>query len=189
MDKKTETGRGGSKLVIVESPAKAKKIQNYLGDGYRVAASVGHVRILARSSQVPASDKKKYGKFGVDVEDGFKPYYITDPEKKGTVASLKSMLKEADELYLATDEDREGEAIAWHLVQVLKPKIPVKRMVFQEITKSAIEKSIKNTRDIDLDMVEAQETRRILDRLYGYELSPLLWRKVASRTSAGRVQS
>ncbi|MBQ5493366.1 MAG: type I DNA topoisomerase [Aeriscardovia sp.] len=189
MDKKTETGRGGSKLVIVESPAKAKKIQNYLGDGYRVAASVGHVRILARSSQVPASDKKKYGKFGVDVEDGFKPYYITDPEKKGTVSSLKSMLKEADELYLATDEDREGEAIAWHLVQVLKPKIPVKRMVFQEITKSAIEKSIKNTRDIDLDMVEAQETRRILDRLYGYELSPLLWRKVASRTSAGRVQS
>ncbi|MBR6440105.1 MAG: type I DNA topoisomerase [Aeriscardovia sp.] len=189
MGKTKEANQGGKKLVIVESPAKAKKIQNYLGDGYTVAASVGHIRILARSSQVPASEKKKYGKFGVDVEDGFRPYYITDPEKKATVSSLKSLLKEADELYLATDEDREGEAIAWHLVQVLKPKVPVRRMVFQEITKSAIEESVKNTRDIDLDMVEAQETRRILDRLYGYELSPLLWRKVASRTSAGRVQS
>lgn len=189
MGKTEEKKQGGTKLVIVESPAKAKKIQNYLGNGYTVAASVGHIRILARSSQVPASEKKKYGKFGVDIEDGFKPYYITDPEKKSTVSSLKSLLKGADELYLATDEDREGEAIAWHLVQVLKPKIPVKRMVFQEITKSAIEESVKNTREIDLDMVEAQETRRILDRLYGYELSPLLWRKVASRTSAGRVQS
>ena len=189
MGKKPEKSASGEKLVIVESPAKAKKIQNYLGEGYKVAASVGHIRILAQSSQVPASEKKKYGKFGVDIEDGFKPYYVTDPEKKSTITSLKALLKDASELYLATDEDREGEAIAWHLVQVLKPKIPVKRMVFQEITKSAIEKSVENTRAIDMDMVEAQETRRILDRLYGYELSPLLWRKVASRTSAGRVQS
>ncbi|MBR4399659.1 MAG: type I DNA topoisomerase [Aeriscardovia sp.] len=189
MGKKPEKGAAGEKLVIVESPAKAKKIQNYLGEGYKVAASVGHVRILAQSSQVPASEKKKYGKFGVDIEDGFKPYYVTDPEKKSTITSLKALLKDASELYLATDEDREGEAIAWHLVQVLKPKVPVKRMVFQEITKSAIEKSVEHTRGIDMDMVEAQETRRILDRLYGYELSPLLWRKVASRTSAGRVQS
>lgn len=173
----------------MESPAKVKKIQNYLGEGYEVSASVGHVRILAQSSQIPASEKEKYGKFGVDIENGFKPYYITDPEKKSTITSLKALLKDACELYLATDEDREGEAIAWHLVQVLKPKIPVKRMVFQEITKSAIEKSVKNTRSIDADMVEAQEARRILDRLYGYELSPLLWRKVASGISAGRVQS
>ncbi|MBQ1273551.1 MAG: hypothetical protein IIY10_02220 [Aeriscardovia sp.] len=184
-----EKNAAGEKLVIVESPAKAKKIQNYLGEGYKVAASVGHIRILAQSSQVPASEKKKYGRFGVDIEDGFKPYYVTDPEKKSTITSLKALLKDASELYLATDEDREGEAIAWHLIQVLKPKIPVKRMVFQEITKSAIEESVQNTRSIDMDMVEAQETRRILDRLYGYELSPLLWRKVASRTSAGRVQS
>lgn len=189
MVRKPEKTAIGKKLVIVESPAKAKKIQNYLGDEYKVAASVGHIRILAQSSQVPASEKKKYGKFGIDVEDGFKPYYVTDPEKKSTIASLKTLLKDASELYLATDEDREGEAIAWHLVQVLKPKVPVKRMLFQEITKSAIEKSVKNTRSIDTDMVEAQEARRILDRLYGYELSPLLWRKVASGISAGRVQS
>lgn len=189
MGKKLEKNATGEKLVIVESPAKAKKIQNYLGEGYKVAASVGHIRILAQSSQVPASEKKKYGRFGVDIEDGFKPYYVTDPEKKSTITSLKALLKDASELYLATDEDREGEAIAWHLIQVLKPKVPVKRMVFQEITKSAIEESVENTRSIDMDMVEAQETRRILDRLYGYELSPILWRKVASRTSAGRVQS
>ena len=179
----------GSKLVIVESPTKAKKIGGYLGSEYTVMASVGHIRDLAQPSQVPAADKTKFGKFGVDVEDGFKPYYIVDGNKKKTVSELKSALKKADTLYLATDEDREGEAIAWHLVQTLKPKVPVKRMVFHEITKEAIKASLDNTRDVDDDMVDAQETRRILDRLYGYELSPVLWRKVGPGLSAGRVQS
>ena len=179
----------GSKLVIVESPTKAKKIGGYLGSEYTVMASVGHIRDLAQPSQVPAVDKTKFGKFGVDVEDGFKPYYIDDGNKKKTVSELKSALKKADTLYLATDEDREGEAIAWHLVQTLKPKVPVKRMVFHEITKEAIKASLDNTRDVDDDMVDAQETRRILDRLYGYELSPVLWRKVGPGLSAGRVQS
>ena len=179
----------GSKLVIVESPTKAKKIGGYLGSEYTVMASVGHIRDLAQPSQVPAADKTKLGKFGVDVEDGFKPYYIVDGNKKKTVSELKSALKKADTLYLATDEDREGEAIAWHLVQTLKPKVPVKRMVFHEITKEAIKASLDNTRDVDDDMVDAQETRRILDRLYGYELSPVLWRKVGPGLSAGRVQS
>lgn len=179
----------GSKLVIVESPTKAKKIGGYLGSEYTVMASVGHIRDLAQPSQVPAADKIKFGKFGVDVEDGFKPYYIVDGNKKKTVSELKSALKKADTLYLATDEDREGEAIAWHLVQTLKPKVPVKRMVFHEITKEAIKASLDNTRDVDDDMVDAQETRRILDRLYGYELSPVLWRKVGPGLSAGRVQS
>ena len=179
----------GSKLVIVESPTKAKKIGGYLGSGYTVMASVGHIRDLAQPSQVPAAEKAKYGKFGVDIEDGFKPYYIVDGNKKKTVADLKSALKKADTLYLATDEDREGEAIAWHLVQTLKPKVPVKRMVFHEITPEAIKASLNNTRDVDAAMVDAQETRRILDRLYGYELSPVLWRKVGPGLSAGRVQS
>jgi len=179
----------GSKLVIVESPTKAKKIGGYLGSEYTVMASVGHIRDLAQPSQVPAADKTKFGKFGVDVEDGFKPYYIVDGNKKKTVSELKSALKKTDTLYLATDEDREGEAIAWHLVQTLKPKVPVKRMVFHEITKEAIKASLDNTRDVDDDMVDAQETRRILDRLYGYELSPVLWRKVGPGLSAGRVQS
>lgn len=179
----------GSNLVIVESPTKAKKIGGYLGSEYTVMASVGHIRDLAQPSQVPAADKTKFGKFGVDVEDGFKPYYIVDGNKKKTVSELKSALKKADTLYLATDEDREGEAIAWHLVQTLKPKVPVKRMVFHEITKEAIKASLDNTRDVDDDMVDAQETRRILDRLYGYELSPVLWRKVGPGLSAGRVQS
>ena len=179
----------GSKLVIVESPTKAKKIGGYLGSEYTVMASVGHIRDLAQPSQVPAADKTKFGKFGVDMEDGFKPYYIVDGNKKKTVSELKSALKKADTLYLATDEDREGEAIAWHLVQTLKPKVPVKRMVFHEITKEAIKASLDNTRDVDDDMVDAQETRRILDRLYGYELSPVLWRKVGPGLSAGRVQS
>ena len=144
---------------------------------------------LAQPSQVPAAEKAKYGKFGVDIEDGFKPYYIVDGNKKKTVADLKSALKKADTLYLATDEDREGEAITWHLVQTLKPKVPVKRMVFHEITPEAIKASLNNTRDVDAAMVDAQETRRILDRLYGYELSPVLWRKVGPGLSAGRVQS
>lgn len=179
----------GSKLVIVESPTKAKKIGGYLGDDYTVMASVGHIRDLAQPSQVPAADKAKYGKFGVDVNDGFKPYYIVDSDKKRTVSELKSALRNADELYLATDEDREGEAIAWHLVETLKPKVPVKRMVFHEITREAIQDSLNHTRDVDANMVDAQETRRVLDRLYGYELSPVLWRKVGPGLSAGRVQS
>ena len=179
----------GTKLVIVESPTKAKKIAGYLGDGYTVLASVGHIRDLAQPSQVPAAKKEKYGKFGVDVNDGFEPYYIVGPDKKKTVSQLKEALKNADELYLATDEDREGEAIAWHLVQTLKPKVPVKRMVFHEITPEAIKASLTKTRDVDDHMVDAQETRRVLDRLYGYELSPVLWRKVGPGLSAGRVQS
>jgi DNA topoisomerase-1 len=179
----------GTKLVIVESPTKAKKIGGYLGSGYTVMASVGHIRDLAQPSQIPASQKAHFGKFGVDVDNGFEPYYVVGSDKKKTVAELKSALKKADELYLATDEDREGEAIAWHLVQTLKPKIPVKRMVFHEITPEAIKNSLGKTRDVDDDMVDAQETRRVLDRLYGYELSPVLWRKVGPGLSAGRVQS
>ncbi len=179
----------GSKLVIVESPAKAKKIGGYLGEGYTVLASVGHIRDLAQPSQIPADQKAQYGKFGVDVNDGFKPYYIVGADKKKTVSELRSALKHASELYLATDEDREGEAIAWHLVQTLKPKVPVKRMVFHEITSEAIRASLEHTRQVDDHMVDAQETRRILDRLYGYELSPVLWRKVGPGLSAGRVQS
>ena len=179
----------GTKLVIVESPTKAKKIGGYLGKGYEVKASVGHIRDLIQPSHVPAASKAKFGKFGVDVNDGFKPYYIVNDNKKSTVAELKAALKHADELYLATDEDREGEAIAWHLVQTLKPKVPVKRMVFHEITPEAIKKSLTSTRDVDGHMVDAQETRRVLDRLYGYELSPVLWRKVGPGLSAGRVQS
>ncbi|MCI1241086.1 MAG: type I DNA topoisomerase [Bifidobacterium subtile] len=179
----------GTKLVIVESPTKAKKIGGYLGSGYTVMASVGHIRDLAQPSQVPAAQKAKFGKFGVDVDDGFAPYYIVGSDKKKTVADLRAALKDADELYLATDEDREGEAIAWHLVQTLKPKVPVKRMVFHEITPEAIKASLLETRDVDGNMVDAQETRRVLDRLYGYELSPVLWRKVGPGLSAGRVQS
>lgn len=179
----------GKKLVIVESPAKARKIGGYLGDGYTVKASVGHIRDLALPRQVPAEVKKQFGQFGVDVNNGFEPYYLVDADKKKTVAELKRELKDADELFLATDEDREGEAIAWHLVQTLKPKVPVKRMVFHEITKDAIRASLEQTRDVDEHMVDAQETRRILDRLYGYELSPVLWHKVGPGLSAGRVQS
>ena len=179
----------GNKLVIVESPTKARKIGGYLGDGYTVMASVGHIRDLAQPSQIPAEDKARYGKFGVDVDDGFLPYHVVGKDKKKTVSDLKKALKTADELYLATDEDREGEAIAWHLVQTLKPKVPVKRMVFHEITKNAIAASLGKTRQVDDNMVDAQETRRVLDRLYGYELSPVLWRKVGPGLSAGRVQS
>lgn len=177
------------KLVIVESPTKARKIGGYLGNGYTVMASVGHIRDLAQPSQVPASRKAAFGKFGVDLDHGFAPYYVVGADKKKTVADLKSALAKADELYLATDEDREGEAIAWHLVEALKPKVPVKRMVFHEITKDAIQASLSNTRNVDDNMVDAQETRRVLDRLYGYELSPVLWRKVGPGLSAGRVQS
>lgn len=181
---------GAKKLVIVESPTKAKTIGNYLGDDYEVIASVGHIRDLAEPSELPVELKKgPFGKFGVDIENGFEPYYVINENKKKTVSELKRALKNADELWLATDEDREGEAIAWHLLEVLKPKVPVRRMVFHEITQDAIEHAKANTRDIDTALVDAQETRRILDRLYGYDISPVLWRKVAPKLSAGRVQS
>jgi DNA topoisomerase-1 len=181
---------GTKKLVVVESPAKAKTIAQYLGDGYIVQASVGHIRDLIEPKNLPPELKKgSLGKFSVDVENGFEPYYVVSDAKKKTVADLKKALAGADELYLATDEDREGEAIAWHLLQVLKPKVPVKRMVFHEITKEAIERAKENTRELDTALVDAQETRRILDRLYGYEVSPVLWRKVGPGLSAGRVQS
>jgi DNA topoisomerase-1 len=181
---------GTKKLVIVESPAKAKTIGQYLGDGYEVQASVGHIRDLIEPKNLPPELKKgSLGKFSVDVENGFEPYYVISDAKKKTVTDLKRALKDADELFLATDEDREGEAIAWHLLQVLKPKVPVKRMVFHEITKDAIEAAKNNPRELDTALVDAQETRRILDRLYGYEISPVLWRKVGPGLSAGRVQS
>lgn len=181
---------GTKTLVIVESPAKAKTIAQYLGEGYEVQASVGHIRDLIEPKNLPPELKKgSLGKFSVDVENGFEPHYVVSEEKKRTVAELKRGLKDATELILATDEDREGEAIAWHLLQVLKPKVPVKRMVFHEITKDAIEHAKNNTRELDTALVDAQETRRILDRLYGYEISPVLWRKVGPGLSAGRVQS
>ncbi len=179
-----------TKLVIVESPTKAKTIAQYLGEGYEVLSSVGHIRDLIEPKNLPPELKKgPLGKFSIDVENDFKPYYVVSDAKKKTVAELKRALKGADELYLATDEDREGEAIAWHLLEELKPKVPVKRMVFHEITKDAIQHARDNTREIDTALVDAQETRRILDRLYGYEVSPVLWRKVGPGLSAGRVQS
>ncbi|ANC31481.1 type I DNA topoisomerase [Isoptericola dokdonensis] len=178
------------KLVIVESPTKARKIQGYLGDDYVVEASVGHIRDLPQPSDLPAEMKKgAFGKFAVDVDNGFEPYYEVYADKKAKVRELKSLLKDADELFLATDEDREGEAIAWHLIEALKPKVPVRRMVFHEITREAIGRALESTRELDTDLVDAQETRRILDRLYGYEVSPVLWRKVRQGLSAGRVQS
>ncbi|MBC7559846.1 MAG: type I DNA topoisomerase [Dermatophilaceae bacterium] len=180
----------GRTLVIVESPAKAKKIAEYLGKDYDVDASVGHIRDLPSPRDMPADMKKgPYAKFAVDVDNGFDAYYVVDPDKRKKVAELKRLLKDADKLLLATDEDREGEAIAWHLLEVLKPKVPVARMVFHEITKEAIVRAASETRQLDTRMVDAQETRRILDRLYGYEVSPVLWRKVRQGLSAGRVQS
>jgi DNA topoisomerase I len=180
----------GKSLVIVESPAKARTIAGYLGDDYVLGSSVGHIRDLpSRASDVPAAQRKRFGALGVDVNEGFEPFYIVSPEKKKTISELKKHLASADELLLATDEDREGEAIAWHLVEVLKPKVPVRRMVFHEITKDAISRALDETRTIDDRLVDAQETRRILDRLYGYEVSPVLWKKVTRGLSAGRVQS
>ena len=179
-----------TKLVIVESPNKVRSIAGYLGPEFDVEASVGHIRDLPQPSELPATMKKgPYGKFAVDIEDDFTPYYVVNPDKKKTVAQLKKALKGADELYLATDDDREGEAIAWHLQQVLKPKVPVRRMVFTEITREAVTRALDNTRELDIHLVDAQETRRILDRLVGYEVSPVLWRKVRAGLSAGRVQS
>jgi len=178
------------KLVIVESPAKAKTIGKYLGNDFEVLASVGHIRDLIDTKDVPSELKKtSVGKFSINIENDFEPMYAISAGKSKTVSDLKAALKNADELYLATDEDREGEAIAWHLMQVLKPKVPVKRMVFHEITKEAIQAALSHTRDIDENLVQAQETRRVVDRLYGYEVSPVLWRKINRGLSAGRVQS
>ncbi|HEX4518052.1 MAG TPA: type I DNA topoisomerase [Gaiellaceae bacterium] len=181
----------GRRLVIVESPAKAKTIAGYLGKDYMVESSIGHIRDLPHNAtEVPAEHKQEpWARLGVNVDHEFEPLYVVDPKKKSVVSDLKAKLKNADELLLATDEDREGEAIAWHLVQVLQPKVPIKRMVFHEITKPAIERALGETREIDDRLVDAQETRRILDRLYGYEVSPVLWRKVMKGLSAGRVQS
>ena len=177
--------------MIVESATKAKKIQKYLGDDFIVEASVGHIRDLpGRAADIPAKYKKEaWAKLGVNPEDGFTPIYVVSADKKKKVTDLKSKLKQADKLLLATDPDREGEAIAWHLLETLKPKVPVERMVFNEITESAIREAAENTRELDMALVDAQETRRILDRLYGYEVSPVLWKKVMPRLSAGRVQS
>ncbi|HEX2358021.1 MAG TPA: type I DNA topoisomerase [Micromonosporaceae bacterium] len=180
-----------TRLVIVESPAKAKTISGYLGPGYVVEASLGHVRDLPRNAaDVPAKYKKEpWARLGVDVDNGFAALYVVSPDRKQQISKLKSLVREVDEVLLATDEDREGEAIAWHLAETLKPRVPVKRMVFHEITKPAIQAAVANPRDIDRDLVDAQEARRILDRLYGYEVSPVLWKKVMPRLSAGRVQS
>ena len=178
-------------LVIVESPAKAKKIAEYLGDDYVVESSIGHIRDLPRNAaDVPAAYKgEKWSRMGIDVDNDFKPLYVVSADKKDQIKKLKTLLKESDELYLATDEDREGEAIAWHLLEVLNPQVPVKRMVFHEITKKAILSALDNPRELDRHLVDAQEARRMLDRLYGYEVSPVLWKKVMPRLSAGRVQS
>jgi len=181
----------GTRLVIVESPAKAKTIAGYLGPGYVVESSIGHIRDLPRNAaDVPASHKHlAWAKTGVDVDNGFETLYVVSPDKKQQVAKLRALLKDADELYLATDEDREGEAIAWHLLETLKPKVPVRRMVFHEITQSAIQHAVDSPRELDRALVDAQETRRVLDRLYGYSVSPVLWKKVLGGLSAGRVQS
>ncbi|MCL6739442.1 type I DNA topoisomerase [Streptomyces neyagawaensis] len=190
MSPTSETANGGRRLVIVESPAKAKTIKGYLGPGYIVEASVGHIRDLPNgAAEVPEKYTGEVRRLGVDVEHDFAPIYVVNADKKAQVKKLKDLLKDSDELYLATDEDREGEAIAWHLQEVLKPKVPVKRMVFHEITKAAIQAAVANPRQLNQKLVDAQETRRILDRLYGYEVSPVLWKKVMPRLSAGRVQS
>ncbi|WP_332839091.1 type I DNA topoisomerase [Nocardia bovistercoris] len=186
-----DQGRPLRRLVIVESPTKARKIAPYLGRNYTVEASVGHIRDLPRgAADVPAKYKgQSWARLGVDVDNDFEAIYVVSPDKKAKVTELKSLLKDADELYLATDPDREGEAIAWHLLETLKPKVPVRRMVFHEITEPAIQAAAADTRELDSDLVDAQETRRILDRLYGYEVSPVLWKKVMPGLSAGRVQS
>ncbi|MCX5361867.1 type I DNA topoisomerase [Streptomyces sp. NBC_00124] len=190
MSPTSETAKGGRRLVIVESPAKAKTIKGYLGPGYVVEASVGHIRDLPNgAAEVPEQYTGEVRRLGVDVEHDFEPIYVVNADKKAQVKKLKDLLKDSDELFLATDEDREGEAIAWHLQEVLKPKVPVKRMVFHEITKAAIQAAVANPRELNQKLVDAQETRRILDRLYGYEVSPVLWKKVMPRLSAGRVQS
>ncbi|WP_326705062.1 type I DNA topoisomerase [Streptomyces cyaneofuscatus] len=190
MSPTSETAQGGRRLVIVESPAKAKTIKGYLGPGYVVEASVGHIRDLPNgAAEVPDEYTGEVRRLGVDVDNDFQPIYVVNADKKAQVRKLKQLLAESDELFLATDEDREGEAIAWHLQEVLRPKVPVHRMVFHEITKDAIRAAVANPRELNQRMVDAQETRRILDRLYGYEVSPVLWKKVMPKLSAGRVQS
>jgi DNA topoisomerase-1 len=190
-DVASKGAKTGTKLVIVESPAKAKTIGGYLGKGYVVEASIGHIRELPpNAAAVPAQYKgQPWARLGVDVDNDFEPLYVVSADRKQQVSKLKTLVKDADELYLATDEDREGEAIAWHLVETLKPKVPVRRMVFHEITPSAIAAAVAEPREIDVQLVDAQRTRQILDRLYGYEVSPVLWKKVLPRLSAGRVQS
>src|SRR5215471_790993 len=178
-------------LVIVESPAKARTLSGILPKGYQVAASYGHVRDLPESAdQVPDEiRKKKWGRLGVDTDGDFKPYYVIPTEKRKHVQALKSALKDASQVLLATDPDREGESISWHLKQILKPRVPVKRIVFHEVTKEAIDEAIQDPHEVDDNLVRAQESRRILDRLYGYTVSPVLWKKVQTGLSAGRVQS
>ena len=184
-------GDGVRRLVVVESPAKAKTIAQYLGDGWTVEASVGHVRDLPqRKADLPEKHRReRWADLGVDVYDSFQPFYVVSPDRRAQVTKLKKLLAQADELWLATDEDREGEAISWHLLETLKPKVPVRRMVFNEITREAVRRAAANPRQLDTDLVAAQETRRVLDRLYGYEVSPVLWRRIGPKTSAGRVQS
>src|SRR5690606_33945077 len=189
--KTRKSASDGPSLVIVESPAKAKTISRFLGDGYRVEASYGHIRDLPeKADEVPDSVKgQPWAKLGVNVDDDFQPVYVVSAAKKKYVTALKKALVGASELLLATDEDREGESISWHLLEELKPKVPVRRIVFHEITPEAIQEALENPRDVDDKLVHAQESRRILDRLFGYSLSPVLWKKVQSGLSAGRVQS
>ncbi len=188
---KTTKNNGGTKLVIVESPSKARTIAGYLGQGYVVESSVGHIRDMPdRAAEIPAKYRgEPWARLGVDVDHNFEPLYVVHSDKRQQVAKLKSLLKDADELLLATDEDREGEAIAWHLLEELKPKVPTHRMVFHEITPEAIARAIANPRQVDEGLVDAYQARRVLDRLYGYEVSPVLWKKVMPKLSAGRVQS
>ncbi|MBO0834777.1 MAG: type I DNA topoisomerase, partial [Actinobacteria bacterium] len=188
---RTASGNGGRKLVIVESPNKARTIAGFLGKGYVVESSIGHIRDMPdKAAEIPAKYRKEaWARLGVDVENDFEPLYVVHSEKKQQVAKLKQLLKNADELYLATDEDREGEAIAWHLKEELRPRVPTRRMVFHEITPEAISQAMASPRDVDQGLVEAYQTRRVLDRLYGYEVSPVLWKKVMPQLSAGRVQS
>jgi DNA topoisomerase I len=189
--KKTAGGGDGTRLVIVESPAKARTIAGYLGNGYVVESSVGHIRDMPdKAAEIPAKYRKEpWARLGVNVDDNFEALYVVPNDKRQQVSKLKDLLKDASELLLATDEDREGEAIAWHLLEELKPKVPYHRMVFHEITPEAIAQAVANPRELDQALVDAYQARRVLDRLYGYEVSPVLWKKVMPRLSAGRVQS
>src|SRR5437762_2000439 len=191
MAKRAAAKTGGKSLVIVESPAKARTISKFLGGNYTVEASIGHIRDLPQGAkELPAEYKgEKWAYLGVNVNDNFTPVYIVPPDKKSQVSKLKSLLKDCSELFLATDEDREGEAISWHLLEVLKPKVPVKRMVFHEITPQAISDAVDHWREVDSGLVDAQESRRIVDRLFGYPVSEVCWRKIRTGLSAGRVQS